>query len=86
MRALATCLLVVFSVQWAFSARILGIFPFPSPSHRALGTSLLKALAARGHNVTMLSPYPLKEAVPNYRDIYIDGVVEFRESKFCVNL
>lgn len=51
------------------SAKILGIFHFPSKSHHILGSALLKELAKRGHEVTMVSPYPLKTPLKNYRDI-----------------
>lgn len=62
-------------------ANILGIFPLPSPSHHILGSALLKELAKRGHHVTMLSPYPFKKPVENYTDIFLDGMLEFKESE-----
>ena len=37
-------------------ARILGIFPAPSVSHQLP----FQALAARGHQITVISPQPLK--------------------------
>ncbi|KAL3268644.1 hypothetical protein HHI36_007748 [Cryptolaemus montrouzieri] len=56
------------------SARILGIFPTPSKSHYALGNVLLKELARRGHEVTMISPFEEKHPPPNssYRDIKLE--------------
>lgn len=53
------------------SAKILGVFPYPSKSHSILGQALFTELASRGHDVTYLSPYPLKREVKNYRDIAI---------------
>lgn len=58
---------------------ILGIFHFPSQSHHILGSTLLKELTRRGHNVTMISPFPFKEKIPNYTDIKIEGLKEFKE-------
>lgn len=54
------------------SAKILGVFPYPSKSHSILGQALFNELAKRGHDITFLSPYPLKK-VPyeNYKDIAI---------------
>ena len=41
-------------------ARILGIFPSPFVSHQLPFQALMKALAARGHQITVISPQPLK--------------------------
>jgi glucuronosyltransferase len=41
-------------------ARILGIFPTPSISHQLPFQTIMKALAARGHEITVISPDPLK--------------------------
>ncbi|KAK7873059.1 hypothetical protein R5R35_000343 [Gryllus longicercus] len=51
------------------AARILGIFPTPSISHQLPYQAVMKALAARGHQITVISPDPLKEPVTNYTDI-----------------
>lgn len=55
--------------QLCSSAKILGVFPLASKSHHILGSTLLKALAKRGHEVTMISPFPFDKPVKNYRDI-----------------
>lgn len=80
-RVLITLFVVAYSVE---AANILGVFPMPSPSHSVLGNALFKALAKKGHQVTMVSPYPLKEPVENYTDIYLDGMLEYKESKYCL--
>lgn len=51
------------------SARILGIFPIGGISHYAPAEAILKALAARGHNVTAVSSYPQKTPLSNFRDV-----------------
>ncbi|GLV36006.1 UDP-glycosyltransferase family 35 member B1 [Carabus blaptoides fortunei] len=56
-------------------ARILGVFPIPSPSHNILGTRLMQELAHRGHEVTMVSPFPQKES-KNYKGVLLTGFVE----------
>ncbi|XP_062553023.1 UDP-glucosyltransferase 2-like [Armigeres subalbatus] len=53
------------------SAKILCVFPSPGRSHVLVGQVLLKALAERGHQVTMVSPFKLSKPVPNYREIYV---------------
>uniref|UniRef100_A0A182RHS4 UDP-glucuronosyltransferase n=2 Tax=Anopheles funestus TaxID=62324 RepID=A0A182RHS4_ANOFN len=54
--------------------RILCIFPSSGRSHVLVGQALLKGLAERGHDVTMVSPYKLSKSVPNYREIVIQKV------------
>ncbi|KAF2890120.1 hypothetical protein ILUMI_14894, partial [Ignelater luminosus] len=49
--------------------RILGIFPAPSYSHFILGHTLMKELASRGHEVTVISPFPQKTPIKNYKDV-----------------
>jgi hypothetical protein len=50
-------------------AKILGLFPFPSHSHFALPSALMKELANRGHQLTVYSPFPEKTPTPNYTNI-----------------
>ncbi|KAH8294655.1 hypothetical protein KR018_000886, partial [Drosophila ironensis] len=51
------------------TAKILAIFPIPSPSHYIYVLPYLKKLASLGHEVTSVSPFPLKEPFENIRDI-----------------
>ncbi|XP_058459801.1 UDP-glucosyltransferase 2-like [Malaya genurostris] len=53
------------------TAKILCFFPTASKSHVLGAQQLLKNLARRNHEVTMVSAFPLSKPVPNYRDIYI---------------
>ncbi|XP_066998723.2 UDP-glucosyltransferase 2 [Anabrus simplex] len=69
MRLVASLLLVLTFLSCSHGARILGIFPIPSISHQLPYQAVMKALAARGHQVTVISPDPLKEPVANYTDI-----------------
>jgi hypothetical protein len=59
-------------------AKILGIFPLPGRSHYILGSSLLRELAERGHDVTMISCFSEKEPPKNgiYRDVVVSGLLE----------
>lgn len=66
----------IFTCEFVNSANILGIFNDGSKIHYILGEALLKALAQRGHNVTMASAYPLKEKLPNYTDLNLTGILE----------
>ncbi|XP_055537533.1 UDP-glycosyltransferase UGT4-like [Wyeomyia smithii] len=53
------------------SAKILCLFPTGSKSHVLGPQTLLKHLASRGHEVTMVSAFPLSKPVKNYRDVYV---------------
>jgi hypothetical protein len=67
------CFLAVVTLCAEFhdggAGRILGIFPSPSLSHQLVFQTIMKALAARGHHVTVISTDPLKVShfhVPHY--------------------
>lgn len=46
--------------------KVLSVFPTPWQSHWKIGVSVIKQLAAVGHDITLVSPYELKE--PNIRN------------------
>jgi hypothetical protein len=58
-------LLVLHAMCSTEAARILGIFPTPSISHQLPFQAIMKALAARGHQITVISPNPLKVCTVN---------------------
>lgn len=59
-------------------ANILGIFPMPGISHNILTTKLMKGLIAAGHNVTVISAFPMKDVPENgtLNEIVLEGFVE----------
>lgn len=75
-------LIAVVLVKLSHASRILGVFNHPGASHTFLGKVLLKNLAKRGHQVTMISAFPLEEPVENYRDIAIPGLLEDLKREF----
>lgn len=64
------------------SARILGIFHRPSKSHQILGGKLLKTLAERGHEVTMVSPFNFTEKINNFRHILLKDSLRYKQGTF----
>lgn len=44
----------------------------PSKSHTAVNVAIVKELADRGHEVTVISPFPEKSEIPNYKNIALD--------------
>lgn len=58
--------------------KILCLFPHVAKSHFVMAEALMQGLAAKGHQVTMISHFPQKNPIPNYRDISLVGsMVEF---------
>lgn len=52
-------------------SRILVVHTTPTASHLIVGKALYKELAIRGHEVTVITTYPLETPLKNYRDIQI---------------
>ncbi|XP_068632423.1 UDP-glycosyltransferase UGT5-like isoform X4 [Battus philenor] len=57
------------------SARILGLLPYIGSSHFMVFKPLLLALAERGHQVTVVSFFPIQNPPPNYTDVSLIGSV-----------
>lgn len=69
---LTTFLLIL--VNLSVSYNILVAVYFPSRSHFLSFSKLFKGLASKGHNVTVISYYPEKKPLPNYRDVDIGNL------------
>uniref|UniRef100_A0A1B6FW51 UDP-glucuronosyltransferase n=1 Tax=Cuerna arida TaxID=1464854 RepID=A0A1B6FW51_9HEMI len=72
------CLLFSCLLSHALCSDILALFPHTGKSHFAVFEPLVLALAARGHQVTVISFYPQNTAVENYTDISLVGLVPQR--------
>ena len=82
-RWLTLLFLTGWNVDHGSTAKILGLMPTPSPSHHIWNRALLLPLAARGHQVIVLSPQPEKQPVTNYTDIVIEKVYDkIEESEY----
>ncbi|CAG2057458.1 unnamed protein product [Timema podura] len=57
-------------------ARILGVFPHLAKSHFIMDEVLMKGLAARGHEVVVISHFPQSKPVANYKDISLIGSMD----------
>lgn len=53
------------------SAKILGLFTSPSPSHVIIHMSVAKALIEQGHELTVVTTIPLKDKNPKYKHIIL---------------
>ncbi|KAK9498401.1 hypothetical protein O3M35_003043 [Rhynocoris fuscipes] len=80
-------LLLAYAGQEVEMANILALFPLPLYSHTSNFIPIFKALAARGHNVTVVSPFPQKQPVPNLTDIVVDvGFNVFTDTNPIIDL
>ncbi|KAL0878881.1 hypothetical protein ABMA27_003892 [Loxostege sticticalis] len=70
--AILTILSTIF-INEVTPLNILGIFPYQGKSHFFVFEPYLRELAARGHNVTVISQFPQKIALKNYHDISLAG-------------
>jgi len=65
--------LLVTGTNVSSGARILATFPIPVRSHWAVNSALIKELAYRGHEITVISPFPEESTTPNYKGIISDA-------------
>lgn len=69
MRFASVILSWLYCVSICHGYRFLGMFPFAGKSHFIMFEHLMKGLANRGHQVDMVSTFPLKKPYDNYTDI-----------------
>ncbi|KAJ8932273.1 hypothetical protein NQ318_005625 [Aromia moschata] len=74
----AQLLLWVFllSVPSMRSYNILGVFPHPGKSHVDVFLPLMRGLANKGHNVTVISCFSLKDRPSNYKEVGLDQALK----------
>lgn len=76
--------LFTLSLQNVIALNVLGIFEIPSKSLHILGYELLIGLASKGHNVTLMSSFPMETKTPNFTHVYIEGLLEYKEGKYSL--
>lgn len=64
MKTTLAILVLSFCAQDAHNYNILAIFPLNARSHFVMFERLLKGLAAKGHEIDVVSHYPQKNSVP----------------------
>jgi len=69
MRMLSVIFAWLFCLSVCHGYRLLGLFPFQGKSHFVMFEQLMKGLAKKGHQIDMVSKFPLKKPYPNYTDI-----------------
>ena len=67
--------IILIIVNSGKSYRILGVFPLNEKSHFFMCEQLMKVLAKKGHQVDVISHFPLKNPYPNYKDLSLKGSI-----------
>lgn len=68
---LPVLILVFFTSVQCYN--ILGLFPHPGKSHFDAFEPLMKGLALKGHNVTVISHFPQKKLLERFADVSLSG-------------
>lgn len=77
-------LIFVFSLwQYVGAYKVLVAVSGPWMSHYQFGIEMVKALAAEGHEVTMITPFKLPEAIPNYEEVFVEFDHDAIQRKFA---
>ncbi|KAG5678232.1 hypothetical protein PVAND_007924 [Polypedilum vanderplanki] len=82
MKLIIVSVILFISTQSLQCARILGIFPTPSISHQVVFHALVKDLAARGHELTVLTTDLIKLDNPNVTQIDLHDSYELFRREF----
>lgn len=83
--SISVFVLLVTVIATGNTYRILGIFPTMAKSHYITGSALMKGLAASGHDITVISPFPQSIPLKNYRDIPTEGILELMKGTYHLN-
>lgn len=75
-------IIIVALTNHVDASNILYISPLPAISHYQMLEPLMVSLAERGHNITVISHYPQKIKLQNYREIDLRGTTEPYELEF----
>ncbi|XP_033345712.1 UDP-glucuronosyltransferase 1-8-like isoform X1 [Bombus vosnesenskii] len=73
MRLLLPIFLTILACGWCSGLRILGMFPLNGKSHWVMAERLMTSLAERGHQVDVVTHFPMKNPPPNYNQISLEG-------------
>ena len=67
---------IFFISNSCFGANILYLVPLPAKSHYILGEKLVKELAGRGHEITIISSFKMSNPPKNIKEIIMPASFE----------
>lgn len=69
------CALTLARYHVTDGAQILAMLPYPAKSHWNVVDAVLQTLVARGHNVTVITPFMKNERVANYTEVDVSWLL-----------
>lgn len=77
--------LLIFGLLSSVAAyNYLVVLPAGARSHYNVGSALAKGLAAAGHQVTLVSAFPLKKPIKNINDVPVPNILKSMGGRFSV--
>lgn len=70
------CFLLLALINAATAFKVLAFLPFFASSHNKIGQSIARAIADKGHDVTIISCFPKKDPNRNYKEISTEDFLE----------
>lgn len=74
-------LLLITLIDVVKCYKILGIFPHAGKSHFDVVQPMFFELAKRGHHITIIGHFPLKQPIANYHDVSLAGTSQIGKNK-----
>uniref|UniRef100_A0A1I8NYK7 UDP-glucuronosyltransferase n=1 Tax=Stomoxys calcitrans TaxID=35570 RepID=A0A1I8NYK7_STOCA len=74
-------IVIVGFLHSSHAYHFLAVLHFSSKSHFIVGSALIKGLIDKGHEVTVISPFPQKKPIKNWHDVPVSGVLEFMKNE-----
>ncbi|KAG5887589.1 hypothetical protein JTB14_025748 [Gonioctena quinquepunctata] len=68
--SLNSLLIIVSVIELGDGLNILVIMPNMGRSHQLVYEPMFEQLVRRGHNLTVITAFPRKNTIPNWRDIW----------------
>lgn len=81
MRLITVYILICSLLVSANANKILGVFPIAAASHFSIGSSLMKGLAEKGHDITLIAAYKDKSPIPKYKTVFVSEAVSYMDGK-----
>ncbi|XP_058804709.1 uncharacterized protein LOC131671920 [Phymastichus coffea] len=85
-KTLLFCVFLLIAVALSDGYKILAIFAYNAKSHNVMFNPLVKELASRGHQVDVITHFPIKNAPPNYKVVVnLDGTLPRIVNNFTID-
>lgn len=73
MKFIILVVILTFFSNFSNGYEILGVLPFETKSHYAIGKAMMLSLAEFSHNVSVISPYSIEKQLHFYQDFSISS-------------